>query len=100
MYPRSQWVKGENQNIVTASLNQHIFRPDETWPLFTDDTCRCIFLEENLHIAVLWISGRPVAKCDPLCGRAIQHDHQSRPMGDPSPAGWEHDQTENMQILC
>ena len=42
----------------------------------------------------------PIAKCDPLRGRAIQHDHQSRPMGDPSPARWEHDQMENMQILC
>ena len=49
--------------------------------------------------AVPWISGCPVAKCDPLRGRAIQHDHQSRPMDDPSPDRWEHDQMENMQIL-
>ena len=51
-------------------------------------------------LPVLWISGRPVAKCDPLRDRAIQHDHQSRPMGNPSPARWGHDQMENMQILC
>ena len=24
---------------------------------------------------MLWISGLPIAKCDPLHGRAIQHDH-------------------------
>ena len=43
--------------------------------------------------AVLWIGGRPVAKCDPLLGRAIQHDTRSRPMGDTAL-----DDTENMQI--
>ena len=30
-----------------------------------------------------------------LC-RAIQHDHRSRPMGDPALDKWEHDQTENI----
>ena len=50
--------------------------------------------------AVLWISGRPVAKCAPLRGRAIQHDHQSRLMGNASPDRWKHDQMENVQILC
>ena len=53
-----------------------------------------------MAMTVLWISGHPVAKCDPLRGRAIQHDHQSRPMVDPSPDRGEHDQMENMQILC
>ena len=24
--------------------------------------------------AMLWISGRPIGKCDPLLGRGIQHD--------------------------
>ena len=50
--------------------------------------------------AVLWISGRPVAKCDPLRSRAIQHDNLSHSMGDPILDKWEHDLTENMQILC
>ena len=45
---------------------------------------------DKTNHSVLWISGRPVAKCDPLRGRAIQHDHQS-------PDRWEHDQLENMQ---
>ena len=49
---------------------------------------------------VLWISGRPVAKCDPSLDRAIQHEPISRPMADPALDEWEHDQTENMQILC
>ena len=53
----------------------------------------------QVNIAVLWISGRPVAKCDPWCSRAIQYDPQSRPMGDPILDKWEHDLMENMQIL-
>ena len=35
-----------------------------------------------------------------LLGQAIQHDSRSRPMGHPALAKWEHDKTENMQILC
>ena len=31
---------------------------------------------------MLWIRGRPVAKCDPLLDRAIQHNPRSRRMGD------------------
>ena len=47
------------------------------------------------------MSGRPVAKCDPMRGRAIQHDPRSHLMGDPILDKWsEHDLTENMQILC
>ena len=41
--------------------------------------------------AVLWINGRPVAKCDQLRGRAIQRAPRSRPMGDPTLDKWEHD---------
>ena len=41
--------------------------------------------------SVLWIKGRPVAKCDPLLGRVIQHDPQSRTMGDQTLDKWEHD---------
>ena len=36
------------------------------------------------YTAVLWISGCPVAKCDPLFSRAIQHDPWSRTTGDPA----------------
>ena len=49
------------------------------------------------YVLVLWISGLPVAKCDPSLGRTIQQDPQSRPMDDPA---LEHDLTENMHILC
>ena len=45
----------------------------------------------NITSTVLWIRGRPVAKCDSLLGRANQHDPRSRPMGDPALDKWEHD---------
>ena len=40
---------------------------------------------------VLQVRGRPVAKCDPLLVRAIQHDPWSRSMGDPTLNKGEHD---------
>ena len=43
------------------------------------------------HKAAVWMRGRTVAKCDPLLSRAIQHDAQSRPMGDPALDKWGHD---------
>ena len=49
---------------------------------------------------VLWIRGRPVAKLDPLLGRAIQHDIRSCPIDNLPLEKWEHDKTEYMQILC
>ena len=53
------------------------------------------FLAHLFHmlnsIAVLWISGRPVTKCDPSRVRAIQHGPRSRPMGDPTIDKREHD---------
>ena len=52
-----------------------------------------------LHSAVD-IRDRPVAKCNPLLSRVIKHDPRSRPMGDLALDKWEHDGTENMQILC
>ena len=48
------------------------------------------FLRNCLQ-AVLWINGRPVAKCDPLHSRATQHDRLSLPMGNPTLDKWEHD---------
>ena len=42
------------------------------------------WMTKDLIDAVLWISGRPVAKYDPWLERAIQHDPRSRPMGDPT----------------
>ena len=40
---------------------------------------------------VLWISGRPVAKCYPLRSWGTQHDPRSHPMGNPTLDKWEHD---------
>ena len=56
----------------------------------------CILIEISLRvlrvqISVLWTSGHPVTKCDPLLGRVIQHDPQSRPMDNPALDEWEHD---------
>ena len=39
------------------------------------------YQSDYAHSAVLWISGRPIAKCDPIRGQAIHHD--------PEVARWE-----------
>ena len=52
------------------------------------------------HVSVLWISSRPVTKCDPLLCWVIQHDPWSGPMGDRSLNKWKHYWTESMQLLC
>ena len=43
------------------------------------------------EISVLSMRGRPVAKCDPLLSRAIEHDPRSHPVRDPALDKWEHD---------
>ena len=43
-----------------------------------------VIQNDCLTFAVLWISGGPVAKCDPLRGRAIQIEPTKSPDGRPS----------------
>ena len=50
-----------------------------------------LYLIRYAHNAVLWISGRPVAKCNPLLGQAIHHYPQSHWMGGPTLDKWEGD---------
>ena len=81
-----------------ATIRESVTTNDMEPDLDTSKT-RYVFV----YNAVLRIRGRPVAKCDPLPGRAIQHDPWSRLMGDltvPTLDNWELDKIESMQILC
>ena len=86
----------------------HVFQYS-TSPLFelpsSDRSCHLpawdsSYIYTQITQAVLWIRGRPVDKCNPLLGRVIQYDLGSRLMGNPALTKWEHDNTENMQIMC
>ena len=97
-----------SQKDLTPDHAHQIFLKQLFVPNYKDGFSRNIkcLKHQAFSRSVLRIRGRPVAKCDPLLGRAIQHNPApNRPMCDPTleqyqrPTSGNMIKTENMQML-